>query len=97
MSWIADRDEEVRTLVLRLAQDLAQEAHRARRVGQRGAARGVESRQEHAHRDAHRLLHVVVLVRTLRAVGESLGFVVDDEDDDQIRCDLQERLSPVGT
>jgi hypothetical protein len=39
---VADGDEQVGPLVLRAAEDLAQEAHRAGRVGERGEARGVE-------------------------------------------------------
>jgi hypothetical protein len=60
LGGVADRDEEKRFLVLRAAEDFAEEAHRAGGVGEGGEAGGVQRGQEEAAGDADGLVDVVV-------------------------------------
>src|SRR3954462_15983427 len=58
---IADRDQDERPLVLRPAENLAEEPHRARRVRERAEAGSLQRGEQEADGDADRLAHVVVL------------------------------------
>ena len=73
------------------AEDLREEAHRARRVGQRAEAGGLERGEEEADRDPDRLAHVVVL-ELLPVLGPPRLL----EDDDHVGRVGDVRLHPVG-